>query len=187
MIKNLKFLIKKIIHIINSQKIDNLGNNTLIHSLIEKRDKKSQIFIGKECLINGRLVTETSKSEINIKDNVFIGGKTILDCLNKIEIDENVLISYECIITDHDSHSLETEKRKNDLSRFKKNEMKWSDVGNKPIKICRNSWIGTRSIILKGVTIGEGAIVAAGSVVTKNVSPYTLVGGNPAIKKKDLK
>ena len=58
------------------------------------------------------MVTETSKSEINIKDNVFIGGKTILDCLNKIEIDENVLISYECIITDHDSHSLETEKEK---------------------------------------------------------------------------
>ena len=43
-----------------------------------------------------------------------------------------------------------------------------------------------RSIILKGVTIGEGAIVAAGSVVTKDVPSYTLVAGNPAIVKKKL-
>jgi acetyltransferase-like isoleucine patch superfamily enzyme len=41
-------------------------------------------------------------------------------------------------------------------------------------------WIGFNSIILKGVTIGEGAVIAAGSVVTKDVSPYTIVGGNPA-------
>lgn len=43
-----------------------------------------------------------------------------------------------------------------------------------------NVWIGTRATILKGVTIGEGAIVAAGAVVTKNVPPHTLVGGVPA-------
>ena len=42
-------------------------------------------------------------------------------------------------------------------------------------------------IILKGVTIGEGAVVAAGSVVTKDVPPYTMVGGNPARKIKDIK
>ncbi|EFI14399.1 MULTISPECIES: DapH/DapD/GlmU-related protein [Bacteroides] len=49
-----------------------------------------------------------------------------------------------------------------------------------------NVWIGTRATILKGVTIGEGAIVAAGAVVTKNVPPHTLVGGVPAkiIKEK---
>jgi len=41
-------------------------------------------------------------------------------------------------------------------------------------------WIGTRCLIFKGVTIGEGAIVAAASVVTKDVPPYTIVGGNPA-------
>ena len=41
-------------------------------------------------------------------------------------------------------------------------------------------WIGVRAIILPGVTVGEGAIVAAGSVVAKDVAPYTIVGGNPA-------
>ena len=58
-----------------------------------------------------------------------------------------------------------------------------------PIKICDGVWIGARAIILPGVTIGEGAVVAAGAVVTKDVEPFTVVGGNPAkfIKKRELR
>ena len=58
-----------------------------------------------------------------------------------------------------------------------------------PIIICDGVWIGARAIILPGVTIGEGAVVAAGAVVTKDVDPWTVVGGNPAkfIKKRELK
>ena len=55
------------------------------------------------------------------------------------------------------------------------------------IKICSKAWIGMNCIILKGVTIGEGAIVAAGSVVTKDVKPWTMVGGNPAVYIKDVR
>ena len=50
----------------------------------------------------------------------------------------------------------------------------------KPVHICQNSWIGVGAIILPGVTIGENAVVAAGAVVTKDVVPNTIVGGNPA-------
>jgi acetyltransferase-like isoleucine patch superfamily enzyme len=53
-------------------------------------------------------------------------------------------------------------------------------VENKPVIIENKCWIGFNSIILKGVTVGEGAVVAAGSVVTKRVDPFTIVGGNPA-------
>ena len=55
-----------------------------------------------------------------------------------------------------------------------------------PITICDGVWIGARAIILPGVTIGEGAVVAAGAVVTKDVEPWSVVGGNPAkvIKKR---
>lgn len=57
-----------------------------------------------------------------------------------------------------------------------------------PITICDGVWIGARAIVLPGVTIGEGAIVAAGAVVTKDVEPWSVVGGNPAkvIKKREL-
>ena len=62
------------------------------------------------------------------------------------------------------------------------------ELTHKPIMIGTNAWVAGWSIILPGVTIGEGAVVGAGSVVTKNVEPWTVVGGNPAkiIKKREL-
>jgi acetyltransferase-like isoleucine patch superfamily enzyme len=50
-----------------------------------------------------------------------------------------------------------------------------------PVKICNNVWIGMNAVILKGVTVGENSVVAAGSVVTKNVEANTVVAGNPAV------
>lgn len=63
------------------------------------------------------------------------------------------------------------------------------DLVTKPITINDNVWVATGAMVLPGVTIGEGAVVAAGAVVTKDVEPWTVVGGNPAkvIKKRVLK
>lgn len=63
------------------------------------------------------------------------------------------------------------------------------DLQTSSIIIEDNVWIATGAMLLSGVTIGEGAVVAAGAVVTKNVEPWTVVGGNPArfIKKRELK
>ena len=52
--------------------------------------------------------------------------------------------------------------------------------GKGPITVCDDVWIGYGAVILSGVTIGQGAVVAAGSIVTKDVEPYSIVGGNPA-------
>jgi acetyltransferase-like isoleucine patch superfamily enzyme len=57
---------------------------------------------------------------------------------------------------------------------------------SQPITIEDHVWIATRAIILRGVHIGEHAVVAAGAVVTKDVAPYTVVGGNPAKLIKNL-
>jgi acetyltransferase-like isoleucine patch superfamily enzyme len=54
------------------------------------------------------------------------------------------------------------------------------------VTICQDAWLGTGSVILPNVTIGEGAVVGANSVVTKSVPPYTVVGGIPAHKIKDV-
>lgn len=63
------------------------------------------------------------------------------------------------------------------------------DLLTKPIIIMDNVWVATGAIILPGVKIGEGAVVAAGAVVTKDVEPWTVVGGNPAkfIKRREMK
>jgi carbonic anhydrase/acetyltransferase-like protein (isoleucine patch superfamily) len=94
-----------------------------------------------------------------------------IDCYNKITIGKNATISKDVIIRDSDSHKI--------LSK--------EYVMTKPITIGDHVWIGTRAIILKGVTIGNGSIIAAGSVVTKNVPEKTIVAGAPAkIIKKNI-
>lgn len=95
----------------------------------------------------------------------FINNYVNINCVEKIEIGYNVAISENVVIRDSDNHKIISEVANNIT---------------KPIKIGNNVWIGMNSIILKGVTIGDGAVIAAGSVVTKDVPSYTLVGGVPA-------
>lgn len=98
-------------------------------------------------------------------------------------------IAWGAWIYDHNSHSLDWRDRVDDHARYlqelRAGEMiatrkDWSPVKTAPIKICDRVWIGFNAIILKGVTIGEGAVVGAGAVVTRDVEPYTVVAGNPA-------
>jgi acetyltransferase-like isoleucine patch superfamily enzyme len=155
---------------------------------IDIRSLNSCVEIGAECLVEGNLVTETDGSRIVIGNNVFIGGSTLLDCVVSIQIEDDVLISYQCILADSDNHSLYYDIRKKDLTDWRNGgKHDWSTTKSAPIKIAKGAWIGARSIILKGVTVGEGAVIAAGSVVTKDVPPYCVAAGNPAkvVKKID--
>lgn len=63
---------------------------------------------------------------------------------------------------------------------------KWDVVKEAPIIIKDKAWIGMNVIVLKGVTIGEGAVIGAGSVVTRDVPDWTVVGGNPAKEIKSI-
>ncbi len=89
-----------------------------------------------------------------------------LSVSSRIEIHDNVRIAPYCIIIDSDFHKLE--------DHFSNEGIK------KPIVIEDDVWITMNCMILKGVRIGKGSVVAAGSVVTKDVQPYTAVGGVPA-------
>jgi len=168
------------IHIQKLRRTITIGDNTQITGHIDKRDPASSIIIGKDCLIEGSLVTEIATSRIDIADNVAIGGGTILDCVEHISIGEDVLISYQCILADSNNHSTSYSIRKNDLADWKKRKHDWSTTKSAPIKVSKGVWIGARAIILKGVTIGEGSVVGAGSVVTRDVPAWTIVAGNPA-------
>ena len=94
----------------------------------------------------------------------YINNNCIIACFNSITVGDNVKISENVIIRDSDNHEIIREG-------YKKTA---------PITIGNNVWIGMRVTILKGVNIGDGAIVAAGSVVVKDVPPHTLVAGVPA-------
>ena len=107
--------------------------------------------------------------ELIIGNNTTINHMTQISVENRVEIGNNCVIAGESAIFDNNSHGLHYE---NDRKMTK------NDVA--PIKIEDHVWIGMKSTIFKGVTIGKGSVVAACSVVTKDVPPMTLVGGNPA-------
>lgn len=115
---------------------------------------------------------------------------------NRIEIGNHVTIAWGCTIYDHDSHSLDYRERRKDIEREITNmrngvyfihDKDWSIVNSKPVVIKDDAWIGMNVIILKGVTVGQGAVIAAGSVVTKDVPDWSVVAGNPAKVVKLLK
>jgi acetyltransferase-like isoleucine patch superfamily enzyme len=135
--------------------------------------------VGRSSIIEGSILFDRNDAAVLIGDRTFIGASSIV-CAEKIEIGNDVLISWGCTIVDHNSHATDWASRKGDVIAWSQGKKDWSRVKIKPVKINDRVWIGLNSIILKGVTIGQGAIVGAGSVVTKDVPPYTIVGGNPA-------
>jgi len=159
-----------------------VGKGTVVGGFVERRAVNSYVEIGRDCQIQGGLITETDSSRIVIGNNVFIGGAgTLIDCAVSVSISDDVLISYGCIISDSDNHSVRYSIRKNDLKDWRDGgRHDWTTTLSKPVVIGKGVWIGARSIILKGVELGEGVIVGAGSVVTRSVPPYTIVAGNPA-------
>ncbi|MBF4518058.1 acyltransferase [Flavobacterium sp. ANB] len=112
---------------------------------------------------------------IQIGNNVGVSGATISSTA-AITIGNNVLIGSGVLITDNDAHSVNP--------KFRKDKSK---IMSLPIIIEDDVFIGTRAIVLKGVTIGQGALIGAGSVVSKNVEAFAIVAGNPAKKIGDVR
>ena len=163
-------------------------------SFFVKPKAREYLKIGKNCLINASFNFEDSNGYVTIGDRSYFGSKVEIISRNRIEIGSDVTVAWGVTIYDHDSHSKDWSLRAKMVevfySSYGKNDcyekIDWTDVNSKPICIKDKVWIGFDSIILKGVTIGEGAIVAARSVVTKDVEPYTIVAGNPAKKIKEI-
>lgn len=201
-------MINKIINNIfyNPYKFVKKRNNIFIHTStillksctfrFDGKTKNNNINIGKNSMLGCSFIFESDNGEINIGDNTFVNGGTSLISINKIDIGNYVTIAWGCTIYDHNSHSLDYKERQKDIKkqnedfRYGKNFIEskdWSVVKSKPIIIRDNVWIGFDSVILSGVTIGEGAIVGAKSVVRADVEPWTVVAGNPAIVIKRLR
>lgn len=143
-----------------------------------KIKEKCCLIVRENSHVNGRIIFEKEGARVFIGKRVFLDG--LLVSADSIIIEDDVLVSWGVTIIDHNSHSLVFSERQNDLYDYSKDKKGWEYVKISPVKIGRKAWIGFNSIILKGVTIGEGAIVGAGSVVTRDVPEWTIVAGNPA-------
>jgi acetyltransferase-like isoleucine patch superfamily enzyme len=170
-------------------------NSSIRFDVTDKIENRNYIKIGSKGLISAKFIFESEKGTITIGDNVHLGGVTFIS-RNRIEVQNDVTMAWGITIYDHNSHSIYWENRKNDNHQCYKDYINnngnnivnkdWSNVVSQPILIESKVWIGFDVTILKGVTIGEGAIVGAKSVVVKDVEPWTVVAGNPAVVVKYL-
>lgn len=141
-----------------------LDKNSIIPIL-----KRNGATIGDYCDIESPLTFHNCNdfSNLIVGNNCHIGKNCFFDLRDMVLIDENVVISMQCTFITH------IDMNKSELSFL-------FPASNAEIRIEKNSYIGSNSIILQGVTIAENCIIAAGSVVINKTSPNTIVGGVPA-------
>jgi acetyltransferase-like isoleucine patch superfamily enzyme len=125
---------------------------------------RAKLFVRAEFKLYGGCIVAIDTGAILELNSGYLNNNSSIICCQHIKIGRDTIISNNVVIRDSDQHSLIGVGREK----------------TKPIIIGDHVWIGTNAIILKGVTIGDGAVVAAGAVVTRNVPPKTLVGGVPA-------
>ena len=126
--------------------------------------------LGSRCELEHRVYFKcvTDLARLVIGDHVFIGTGTEIDVSQAVTIGAHTLVAPGVFITDH-THE-----------RARRLRLDEQGPQARPVVIGADVWIGVRAIVLSGVTIGDGAIVGAGAVVTKSVAPYAIVAGVPA-------
>lgn len=190
----LKEIVKKILFSAKLKKIRKkacIGSNLIIGRYTNIRlmygSNKSSITVGDNCKLFGVLISQGGGAII-IENNVQIGPGTSIGACESILIKEGALLSNNIKVIDNNNHPVHP------LDRIEMNNSpvggelrSWVHSISKPIIIGENTWIGQDSRICKGVTIGSNSIVAANSVVTKDVPADCIVAGNPAkIVKTDI-
>lgn len=149
----------------------------LQNSLLDRK----RISIGSNCLVKGYLVIFGHGGSISIGDDCFIGPDSKIWSSASITIGNRVLISHNVNIHDNNSHPLNSKERHEDFVHiFRKGFREINNLGEKSVIIEDDVWIGFNATILKGVTIGRGAIIGACTVITQDIPAYAIVVGNPA-------
>lgn len=156
--------------------------------ILNSGDRSDRILIGKNTRIEGELFIFPHGGQLVIGDWCFVGPGTRIWSACNILIGNRVLISHNCTIVDSLTHPINANKRHLQFRDIlTTGHPKIIDLGEQPVKIDDDVWIGAGSTILRGVNIGCASIVGAGSVVTSDVPPHAIVAGNPARIVRKLK
>ena len=131
--------------------------------ILERTSPGGRVLIGQDAIIFRDVkFSLTGNAVVELGKNTSVNRRTEIHSRDRITIGDNCRISWDVLIMDHDYHRVTNSPE------------------YLPVTIENEVWVGARAIILKGVTIGEGSIVAAGAVVVKDVPPHSVVAGNPA-------
>lgn len=185
MIRN---LIKRIVYALQLRKLRKLatlnGNHYNIgptgRVVLADGSTKEDVILGDYIDIHGQISSQ-NHGKISIGNYSMIGRHVVLQSCDKILIGSHVAIARETVISDNSNHPSSALFRKVRAMLPPSSSIHlWKYSSHKPIVIKNNAWIGEKSRICKGVTIGENSIVAANSVVTKDVPDNSIAAGNPA-------
>lgn len=149
-------------------------------------DGPGRIEIGSNCRIYGTLQSQDD-GKITIGDHTCIYERSVIGSVSSVTIGSCVIISNHVHIFDNNNHPTSpTVRHRMCMEGFEGEAWRWRHSASSPIVIEDDVWIGEYAAIMKGVTIGKGAVVAAHAVVTKDVPPCTIVAGNPAKVVKEI-
>ena len=173
-IRKIKILCKKCCRLeISKRSIVNVKGKLIIGNKENSKSKmETRVSLNEnaELNVNGNFLVG-SGSDIRVFKNAkleiesgYINGYSQIVCAKKIKIGKDVAIAREVVIRDTDAHDILYEGYKKE----------------KEVNIGNHVWIGAKAMIMKGVTVGDGAIIAAGAVITKDVPARSLVAGVPA-------
>jgi len=151
-------------------------------SVINSMGYPESIRIGAGSHVRAQLLTFPDGGRITIGNETYIGSDTRIWSRHGVIIGNHVLISHLVDIHDTDGHPMDWEDRRRDTRRIltAASSQAIGEIAGAPVEIKDDAWIGFKASILKGVTIGRGAVVASGSMVTRSVEDFTVVAGNPA-------
>lgn len=141
--------------------------------------KRGVLTIGQQCSLAAKLSFDQPNASICIGNRSYI-GKSHLVAASSICLGDDVIISWGVTIVDHNSHALDWQHRADDVKNWLNGNKDWTHVNIQPVVLGNRVWVGFNASILKGVSIGEGAVIGANSVVTKDIPPYCVAAGNPA-------
>ncbi len=149
--------------------------------------EKSDVKIADGVIIQGYIVS-CGKGKVTMAKNSRLGVNAIIRCVDNVYFGENSGASSNVVISDNNNHPVNPHDR---VIQYQtpggSKERSWEYSDHAPIIIGKNVWIGEYARICKGVTIGDGSVVAANAVVTKDVPANCIVAGNPArIVKTDI-
>ncbi|WP_247411890.1 acyltransferase [Bradyrhizobium sp. 150] len=162
-----------------------LGTSARIRNI---RGGADRIVIGAQSRILGELMTFAHGGEIKIGEWCYVGEGTRIWSAGSIEIGNRVLISHSANVFDNLTHPIGAAARHAQVRQiFTSGHPRELSLDESPVRIRDDAWIGAGAMVLRGVTVGQGAVVAAGAVVTKDVPPFSIVAGNPAVLVRELR
>lgn len=145
----------------------------------------ARVFLGADSILLGRLVFHRPGS-FYLGARSYVGPQTEIHVSTGVTIADDVMIAWGGTLIDTNNHSLWAAERADDVriaggrDGLTAADKDWTRIHCAPLHVGPRAWLGLRAIVLPGVTLGAGAIVGAGSVVTRDVPAWTVVAGNPA-------